>query len=252
MPSVAARYESLATCPDDLLLFMHHVPYTHRLTSGKTVIQHIYDAHYAGAAAALEFATEWSRLRGKIDDDRWQAVGARLEFQAGHARVWRDAVNTWFQKTSGIDDAHKRVGRTEGRVEAESLTLDGYQAVDVTPWETASRGRAVECRGMDGRCSARLVYRGTAGWRTLIVQYYDTNPGRARFAVSVNGQPVAQWTADGDVPRAEPNGHTATWRRLTGLALRPGDEIRVDAEALDKDLAVLDYLEIVAERVAIR
>ena len=48
-PAVAAMYESLDTCPDELLLFMHHVPYTHVLHSGKTVIQHIYDTHYEGA-----------------------------------------------------------------------------------------------------------------------------------------------------------------------------------------------------------
>src|SRR5690606_20931534 len=40
-PEHAARYESLDTCPDELLLFFHHVPYTHVLHSGKTVIQHI-------------------------------------------------------------------------------------------------------------------------------------------------------------------------------------------------------------------
>ena len=47
-PPVAAVYESLKTCPDDLILFMHHVPYTHVLHSGKTVIQHIYDMPLSG------------------------------------------------------------------------------------------------------------------------------------------------------------------------------------------------------------
>ena len=60
-PPVARVYESLATCPDDLLLFMHHVPYTHVLHSGKTVIQHIYDIHYQGAAAAAGFEQRWRR-----------------------------------------------------------------------------------------------------------------------------------------------------------------------------------------------
>ena len=50
-PTVSQLYESVENCPDDLLLFMHHVPYTHRLHSGKTVIQYIYDSHYDGAAA---------------------------------------------------------------------------------------------------------------------------------------------------------------------------------------------------------
>ena len=51
-PPVAALFESLETCPDDLLLFMHHVPYTHKLHNGKTVIQHFYDTHYQGAEDA--------------------------------------------------------------------------------------------------------------------------------------------------------------------------------------------------------
>ena len=51
-PELAAKYESLKTCPDELLLFMHHVPYTYVLHSGKTVMQHVYDSHYEGAAAA--------------------------------------------------------------------------------------------------------------------------------------------------------------------------------------------------------
>ena len=61
---VAAMYESLETCPDALLLFMHHVPYTHVLHSGKTVIQHIYDSHYAGAAGAAAVRRALARARG--------------------------------------------------------------------------------------------------------------------------------------------------------------------------------------------
>ena len=41
-------YESLEPCPDELLLFFHHVPYGHVLHSGSTVIQHIYDTHFEG------------------------------------------------------------------------------------------------------------------------------------------------------------------------------------------------------------
>ena len=48
-------YETAATTPDELLLFFHHVPYTYKLHSGKTVIQHIYDSHYQGAAQAAQF-----------------------------------------------------------------------------------------------------------------------------------------------------------------------------------------------------
>ena len=67
-PAVAKMYESLETCPDDLLLFMHHVPYTHKLHSGKTVIQYIYDSHYDGSARRLVTLQQWKSLKGRIDE----------------------------------------------------------------------------------------------------------------------------------------------------------------------------------------
>ena len=51
-PEVAKMYESLATTPDNLLLFFHHVPWTYKLHDGKTVIQYVYDSHYKGAEEA--------------------------------------------------------------------------------------------------------------------------------------------------------------------------------------------------------
>ncbi|MCS7314399.1 MAG: glucosiduronase, partial [Bryobacteraceae bacterium] len=144
-PPVARIYESLETCPDDLLLWMHHVPYTHRLKSGKTVIQHIYDAHYEGWQTAENYVRQWRSLEGKIDEQRYREVLARLEYQAGHAKVWRDAVNTWFWRTSGIPDEKGRVGNWPNRIEAEAMQLEGYQVVDVKPWEAASGSKAVSC-----------------------------------------------------------------------------------------------------------
>ena len=53
-------------------------------------------------------------------------VLARLEYQAGHAVVWRDAICNWFLRTSGIPDAKGRVGNYPDRVEAEAMQLKGY------------------------------------------------------------------------------------------------------------------------------
>jgi alpha-glucuronidase len=109
-PEVQKQYETLAACPDELLLFMHHVPYIYVLHSGKTVIQHIYDSHYDGAEQAAGLVTQWQTLKGLIDDERYNDVLARLQYQAGYAIVWRDTVANWFFKTSGISDAKGRIG----------------------------------------------------------------------------------------------------------------------------------------------
>ena len=70
---LAAKYESLATCPDDLLLFFHHVPYNYKLHSGKTLVQSVYDTHYEAALAAAGYVPRWSDLKGK---DRFRALPA--------------------------------------------------------------------------------------------------------------------------------------------------------------------------------
>jgi alpha-glucuronidase len=144
-PDVAKLYEDAATTPDDLLLFFHHVPYTYKLHDGKTVIQYIYDSHYEGAAQAAGFAKDWSSLKGRVDPVLYADVLARLEYQAGHAIVWRNAVVQYFLKLSGIPDEKGRAGHYPGRLEAENARLTGYKVIDVTPWEDASRGRAVTC-----------------------------------------------------------------------------------------------------------
>ncbi|WP_274364100.1 alpha-glucuronidase family glycosyl hydrolase [Paenibacillus thermotolerans] len=101
-------YESLTECPDELLLFFHHVPYSHRLKSGKTVIQHIYDTHFEGAEQAQRLVDMWRALEGKIDEERFSHVSARLEEQAAHAKHWRDVINTYFYRKSGVPDERGR------------------------------------------------------------------------------------------------------------------------------------------------
>ena len=104
----AEKYETIESCPDELLLFFHHVPYTHELDSGKTVIQHIYDSHFRGVAAVKELQGHWEKLEGKVDQTIYKNVKNRLEMQLDNAVEWRDQVNTYFHRISGIDDQFDR------------------------------------------------------------------------------------------------------------------------------------------------
>lgn len=105
---VRSLYENLPTCPDELLLFFHHVPYDHRLHSGKTVLQHIYDTHFQGVEEAAGLLQSWSRLEEKIPADWYDPVKERLEEQAEHAKEWRDVINTYFYRRTGVEDAEGR------------------------------------------------------------------------------------------------------------------------------------------------
>ena len=101
-------FESIETCPDELLLFFHHVSYKHVLHSGKTVIQHIYDSHFNGADEAEKLLETWKTLRGRVADEIYDEAMRRFELQLQNAVRWRDVVNTYFYRKSGIPDEKGR------------------------------------------------------------------------------------------------------------------------------------------------
>ncbi|MFD9740430.1 alpha-glucuronidase [Umezawaea sp. NPDC059074] len=101
-------YESPDTCPDELLLFFHHVPYGHVLRSGSTVVQHVYDTHFAGRDEVHRMALIWATLRGRIPADTFERVTELLREQLRCATEWRDQVNTYFWRKSGVPDARGR------------------------------------------------------------------------------------------------------------------------------------------------
>ena len=106
---VQKLYESLAACPDDLVLFFHHVPYKYVLHSGKSVVQHVYDSHFEGADRARDFTEQWKTLQAHIDDERYRDILARFQYQAAQAIVWRDTINSWIFHLSGIPDERHRM-----------------------------------------------------------------------------------------------------------------------------------------------
>jgi alpha-glucuronidase len=242
---VAAVYESLNSMPDDLVLFMHHLPYTFRLKSGKTVIQYIYDSHYDGADAVDGWVRSWKTLEGKVDAERYAAILKQLEYQAGQAVVWRDAVARWFNRTSKVADSRGRVGTYPGRMEAEAATLDGYTAAPVTPWEAGSGEGAVECKAQ--KCTATFNFAGSAGRYDVIVQYFDVNVRTARFSVSTLGAAKgtpAEWTADDRFPTRRLDGGSSTRFILPNVQLQPGDRIVVEGVPQGEETAALDYVEL--------
>ena len=273
-PEVAKVYESLATCPDDILLFLHHVPYTYKLHSGKTVIQYIYDSHYEGADAVAGYARQWKALKGLVDERRYNEILTQLQYQAGQAIVWRDAVNTWFQKASKIDDAKGRVGHYPGRFEAEAMELQGYAVrafgpappgvtppapaaagpgrggftPPATPEEDASGGKIVTCPA-GSTCSATMKYAGEAGWYTLNVEYFDLPTGVSQYRVFVGEQLIDAWSADLHLPSRRMDAGASTRRVIAGVALRPGDEIRIEGKPGGNELAPLDYIEILPDKM---
>ena len=241
-PEVAKVYESTVTTPDRLLLFFHHVPYTHKLHDGKTVIQYLYDSHYEGAAKAAHFVDDWRSIQEKLDPALYANVLQRLEYQAAHAIVWRDAITQYFLKLSRIPDAYGRAGNYPNRLEAEDAHLINYKIVDINPWEDASHGRAVACEAQPS-CSADFRYTGKSGNYDVAIQYFDLQGGAARFALSINGRQIDTWSAKDVLPSRQPNGDNSTRHTLHGVVLKSGDLIHVEGTPDAPDFAALDYIE---------
>ncbi len=99
-----SMYNTIETCPEPLLLFFHHVPYTHQLSTGKSLIQHIYDTHFEGVKEVERMRKSWEDLAGSVDEKRYVRTLKRFDHQLEHAKEWRDQVNTYFYRKSGIDD----------------------------------------------------------------------------------------------------------------------------------------------------
>ena len=155
--------------------------------------------------------------------------------------VWRAGVSRCLHRASGTAEARGRVDHYPDRMEAESAALDGYVVKDVTPWETASGDRAVECPA--AVCRAAFHYAGPSGRRDLVVQYFDVNTGAAHFRVRVGERVIGEWTASDQIPSRRLDGSSSSRRTFRGVTLRKGETITIEGTPDAAETAALDYIE---------
>lgn len=107
-PVLAEQYANLETCPEELVLFFHHLPYDYVLKTGKTVLQHIYDTHFEGAEEAARFLDQVEGIKDRLRSEVYERMIVRFRHQKQHAAEWRDVINTYFYRKTGIPDARGR------------------------------------------------------------------------------------------------------------------------------------------------
>ncbi|MGN6849953.1 MAG: alpha-glucuronidase family glycosyl hydrolase [Sphingomicrobium sp.] len=101
-PPVAARFASLATVPDKYLLWFHHLPWTYRMRSGRTLWDELALHYDLGVAEAAGMSRTWATVRPYVDAERWNAVASDLHREQDEARWWRDASIAYFQSISKL------------------------------------------------------------------------------------------------------------------------------------------------------
>jgi alpha-glucuronidase len=99
-PPVRNRYASRATVPDSVLLWFHHVRWTDRLSTGRTLWDELVHRYSAGVDSVRAMRREWQTVRPAIDPERFAEVDSFLSIQSREARWWRDAALTYFQTFS--------------------------------------------------------------------------------------------------------------------------------------------------------
>ena len=90
-------YDDLSTCPERLLLWFHHVPWTYRMNSGRTLWEELQYRYQRGVDEVEDFVAVWQGAKPYVDEQRWREVDERLQHQLENAREWRDTCIGYFK-----------------------------------------------------------------------------------------------------------------------------------------------------------
>ena len=97
-PEMALLYDNIETCPENLLLWFHRVPWTYRMKDGSTLWESLQYHYNKGVITVETHHNLWhNKLRHYVDEQRWREVDERLQHQLDNAREWRDVCLSYFR-----------------------------------------------------------------------------------------------------------------------------------------------------------
>jgi alpha-glucuronidase len=161
-------FDNLKTCPEKYLLWFHHVPYSYRLSSGRTILEELfacYDSYYPNV---LSMIAKWESLHDDIDAQRFREVSDKLQVQLIHAKKWRDTCVTYFAKVSGQPyeptpvNAGRAVRLTPRQWKVRAVPGELHLSVFL-PGATAARNARIELFDLNGRLVGQKTFSATDG-----------------------------------------------------------------------------------------
>ena len=99
-PEIQQKYGSLENCPEEYLLWFHHVSWDRKMKSGRTLWDELCHLYYQGADSVKWMEKSWNALEGKVDADRFAQVKSLLAIQYKEAVWWRNSCVLYFQTFS--------------------------------------------------------------------------------------------------------------------------------------------------------
>lgn len=98
--SLARVFDSLEQCPEEYLLWFHHVKWNQKLRSGRSLWDELCYKYQKGVDEVRAFQRVWKEIQPYVDAERYQAVAERLDIQAHDAVWWKDACLEYFRTFS--------------------------------------------------------------------------------------------------------------------------------------------------------
>lgn len=99
-PGARRQWESAESCDEKFLLWFHHMPWTYRMRSGRSLWQELCYRYNTGVQEVKEMRTTWHNMKAHIDAERFEQVSMLLAIQEEEAVLWRDACVAYFQTFS--------------------------------------------------------------------------------------------------------------------------------------------------------
>lgn len=96
-------YDNIETCPEEYLLWFHHVPWTYKMKSGSTLWQELCMKYNMGVAMVEVYRDFWhtsAKQYMKGHEQEWQHTDSLLNVQLANAKEWRNTCLKYFQTFS--------------------------------------------------------------------------------------------------------------------------------------------------------
>ena len=95
----ASQYDKLETCPENLLLWFHHLPWDYKMKDGSTLWESLQYHYNQGVIMTETYQNLWhNKMKAYVDEQRWREVDERLKIQVENAREWRDVCLGYFRQ----------------------------------------------------------------------------------------------------------------------------------------------------------
>ena len=99
---LASQFGNLDTCPENLILWFHHVPWDYKMRSGRTLWEELCLHYDTGISQVEDYRRIWESLKPYVAPALYEEVATKLLIQRNDAQWWRDACVGYFQQLNGL------------------------------------------------------------------------------------------------------------------------------------------------------